>query len=92
MNEAPKIVPYSAGPKRNPRNAYIRERDLANGGHIKLVRFLEKGSDGSCGVNLEYLSPVKDGKRTVLRFALSDEAAMQTCLMLQEFFGFGMCA
>lgn len=86
------IVPYTTGSKSNTRKAYVREKDLANGAHIKLVRFIEPGSEGDCGVNLEYLSPEKDGRRTLLKFALSDEAALQTCLMLREFFGVGVCA
>lgn len=92
MSEEIAIVPYNREPRENPRKAYIRERKLANGGHIKLVKFIEPGRDGVCGINLEYLSPVKDGKRTELKFALSDEAALHTCLMLQEFFGCTMCA
>lgn len=86
------VVPYNPEPRDNSRKAYIRERQLANGGHIRLSRFLEPGSEGGCGINLVYLSPVKDGKRTELKFALSDEAAAQTCMMLSEFFGVGMCA
>lgn len=92
MSEKIEIVPYNCEPRENPRKAHIRERDLDNGGHIRIARFTEPGNNGDYGCNIEYLSPVKDGKRTVLRFALGDEAAMQTCLMLQEFFGFGMCA
>ena len=96
MNETsekkPKIVPYTPGPKHNPRKVYLRERDLANGARIEIHRFIEKGSDGDYGVNVTYLSPVKDGKRTKLKFALSDEAAAMTCVMLSEFFGIGVCA
>lgn len=88
----PKIVPYKCEPRQNPRKAYVRERDLANGGHIRIARFVEPGSEGECGVNITYLSPIKDGQRTELKFALSDEAAAATQWMLAEFFGIGMCA
>lgn len=89
---APKIVPYKCESRKNPRKAYIRERDLANGSHIRIARFVEPGSTGDRGINLTYLSPVKDGQRTELKFALSDEAAAATQWMLAEFFGVGMYA
>ena len=88
----PKTFPYVPDERMNSRRAYVRERDLSNGAHIRLARFVEKGSDGEFGINITYLSPVKDGKRTELKFALSDEAAAMTCAMLSEFFGIGVCA
>lgn len=47
----------------NSRRAYVRERDLSNGAHICIARFLEKGSYGDFGINIIYLSPVKAGKK-----------------------------
>ena len=91
MKEKTNIVPYEPG-EAVDRNAYVREKDLSNGGHVRLARFTEPAEDGHLGITLTYLSPEKDGKRTKLCFSLSDEAAAQTCFMLSEFFGFGICA
>lgn len=81
------VAPYKPGPQINARKAHVRETDLPNGAHIKLARFVEKGSDGDYGIALTYLSPEKDGRRTRLAFSLSDSAAFATCQMLSEFFG-----
>lgn len=88
----PRIVPYKAEPVANPRKAYIREKTLSTGASIRIARFVEPGRTGDCGVNITYLSAIKDGRRTELRFALSDEAAAATHWMLAEFFGIGMSA
>lgn len=89
---APRIIPYKAEPVANPRKAYIREKTLSTGASIRIARFVEPGSTGDCGVNITYLSAIKDGQRTELKFALSDEAAAATHRMLAEFFGIGMGA
>ena len=86
------IVPYKAEPRENTRKAYIREKTLSTGASIRIARFVEPGRTGDCGVNITYLSAIKDGRRTELRFALSDEAAAATHWMLAEFFGIGMSA
>ena len=85
------IVPYKPG-KVVYRMAHVREKDLRNGGHVRLSRFTEPAPDGHLGITLTYLSPKKDGKRTKLHFSLSDEAAAETCFMLSEFFGVGVRA
>ena len=91
MKDNLKIVPYT--PVESVyRKAYVREKDLRNGGQVRLARFTEPAEDGRLGITLTYISPEKNGKRTKLRFSLSDEAAAQTCFMLSEFFGFGICA
>lgn len=92
MKEDTNIVPYKADPVSNPRKAYVREKMLSTGASIRIARFAEPGASGEYGLNFVYLSPVKDGQRTELKFALTDEAAAATQWMLAEFFGIGVCA
>ena len=92
MKEDPNIVPYKADPVSNPRKAYIRERTLSTGASIRIERFAEPGASGEYGLSFVYLSPVKDGQRTELKFALTDEAAAATHNILAEFFGVEVCA
>ena len=66
--------------------------DLKNGARIEIFRFTQPDKEGEYGMNIRFFSSPKAGKRTLLKFALTDEAAAQTHAILSEFFGICTCA
>ena len=88
----PKVVPYRTGPHHKPREGVLRTANLKNGARIEIFRFTQPDKEGEYGMNVRFFSSPKAGKRTLLKFTLTDEAAAQTCAMLSEFFGICTCA